>query len=165
MSEPARRFPLAPMCPLIRWLTVGLLLVPVGMVVAALREPAFWMLVVVMGLLYASVWVFWRPRGFEVTADGLAIRFPFWTRVLPAAAIQGAREMTRFEFRQEFGWALRIGVGGLWGGFGWLWTRKKGMVEFYVSRVDGLVVVDRPCGKALLVTPSDPAAFVRAVVA
>jgi hypothetical protein len=31
---------------------------------------------------------------------------------------------------------LRIGVGGLWGVFGWLWTRR-GLVEVYVSRTDG----------------------------
>jgi len=165
MSEPASRFPLAPMCPLIRWLTVGLLMLPLGLVVAALREPVLWTLVVMMAFLYAAVWLFWRPWGFEVAAAGLGIRFPSWTRVLPRAAIQGARQMSRQEFRQEFGWALRVGVGGLWGGFGWLWTRKRGFVEFYISRLDGLVVVDRPFGKALLITPSDPEAFVRAVVA
>ena len=59
------------------------------------------------------------------------------------------------EFKQKFGWAMRIGVGGLWGGFGWLWTSKGGLVEFYVSRVDGLVMIERNVGKNILVTPDE----------
>ena len=61
--------------------------------------------------------------------------------------------------------AGRIGVGGLWGGFGWLWTRGRGMVEFYVSRTDGLVIVERRGGRALLFTPQDPEEFVDALSA
>lgn len=54
---------------------------------------------------------------------------------------------------------MRIGAGGLWGGFGWLWTSRKGMVEFYVSRTDGFVLITRPNHLDILITPSTPEAF------
>jgi hypothetical protein len=64
--------------------------------------------------------------------------------------------MTSREFRDEHGWAMRIGAGGLWGGFGWLWTSRRGLVEFYVSRLDGYVLLERRTGRPLLFTPVEP---------
>ena len=82
---------------------------------------------------------------------------------IPAHRIAAARTVTTAEFKAEVGLALRIGVGGLWGGFGWLWTQRRGLVEFYVSRLDGLVWIERRDGRPLLVTPSDPEGLVRAL--
>lgn len=47
---------------------------------------------------------------------------------------------------------MRIGIGGLWGGFGWLWP-GRGLVNFYVSRSDGLVLIERMSARPLLITP------------
>jgi hypothetical protein len=103
---------------------------------------------------------------FEVAADGLRIRFPLRTRAVPAREIAGVRLISGAAFREEFGFAVRIGVGGLWGGFGWLWTAKRGLVELYVSRLDGLVLVERSRGAApLLLTPTDPEELVEALSA
>lgn len=55
---------------------------------------------------------------------------------------------------------MRVGVGGLWGGFGWLWTQRQGALEFYISRSTGLVLLERPAGRSLLITPDRPAEFV-----
>jgi hypothetical protein len=161
-------FRLAPMSRGIRILTWILLAMPVALVASGLRAPApAGTLLVIVGLgtaaLYAAVWLGWRPTGFEVSPDGLRIRFPAWTRLVPRADLARARALTSDEFKREFGFALRIGVGGLWGGFGWLWTRGRGLVEFYVSRVDGLVLVERRRGRPLLVTPVDPDGFVRSL--
>ena len=41
-----------------------------------------------------------------------------------------------------------------------LWYYLKGLIEFYVSRVDGLVVIERIQGKTLLITPEKPLEFV-----
>jgi hypothetical protein len=59
----------------------------------------------------------------------------------------------------------RIGVGGLWGGFGWLWTTRRGLVEFYVSRADGMVLIERRGARPLLITPADPEKLLRALQA
>jgi hypothetical protein len=86
--------------------------------------------------LYAGVYFMARPSRFDVSVNGVEVVFPFWTRGVPARGLVGARELSARDFQREFGWGLRIGVGGLWGVFGWLWTRR-GLVEVYVSRTDG----------------------------
>jgi hypothetical protein len=65
--------------------------------------------------------------------------------------------------RKELGWAIRVGVGGLWGAFGSLWTSRRGSVEVYVSRTDGLVWIERRVGRPLLITPTNPEGFLRAL--
>ena len=162
------RHPLAPMSLSIRILTWVLLAFPALFVAfgAAAGPPARAFLLAV-GLatagLYGAVWLWWRPTAFEVSGEGLTIRFPARRRRVPAADLSGARALTGAEFRRDYGFALRIGVGGLWGGFGWLWTRRRGLVEFYVSRLDGFVLVQRRQGRPILVTPVDPEGLVRSL--
>ena len=70
--------------------------------------------------------------------------------------------MTKQELHQELGKTMRIGVGGLWGGFGWLWTRR-GLVNFYVSRSDGLVLIERRTARPILITPEKPEMMLQAL--
>jgi hypothetical protein len=53
----------------------------------------------------------------------LRILWPLRVRSIPAHEIVEAVALSREAFRREFGWGLRIGGGGLWGGFGWVYTR------------------------------------------
>jgi hypothetical protein len=149
----------------IRWFTVVLLILPIVFLVAAqsahlaaLDIPA-----VLMVALYAAVWLFIRPTRFELTGEGLEIVFPGWTRTVAASDGLSARTLDMKEFRQEFGLPLRIGVGGLWGGFGWLWTTRRGRVEFYISRTNGLVLIERQRGGPILITPESPELMVDAL--
>jgi PH (Pleckstrin Homology) domain-containing protein len=160
------RFPLAPMSRAIRVLTGALLAIPVCFLGLSWLVPQLALLAPIAAsvvALYAAIWVWWRPSSFEVSGEGLCIRFPGTQRYVPTAQIAAARTMTGAEFRAEAGLAVRIGVGGLWGGFGWLWTQHRGLVEFYVSRLDGLVWIERRDGRPLLLSPSDPSGFVRAL--
>jgi hypothetical protein len=102
---------------------------------------------------------------FEVTPHSLAIRFPALRLELAARDIAAVRVLSGKAFREEFGMAIRIGVGGLWGGFGWLWTHQRGLVEFYVSRLDGFVLIERRGERPLLLTPQSPEDFVDALSA
>jgi hypothetical protein len=153
-------FPLAPMARAFRWLTIVLLALPVLFLVLALRGELPFLVFAALLAVYAGVYFFWRPSRFEVSPHGLDIVFPTWRRRLPARSLAAAREFTLADFRRDFGWGLRIGVGGLWGGFGWLWTRK-GLVEFYISRADQFVLVERRAGRPLLITPERPPDMVR----
>ena len=148
------RFDLAPMSTSIRWLTAGLLALPV--VLLAVGHE--W---VGLGLaaLYSAIFFWWRPHAFELSPQALHIRFPFRTRTVPGEQLVSARVISSETFHAEHGLALRVGAGGLWGGFGWLWTRKRGWVEFYVSRSKGLVLVERRGGNSILLTPADPERF------
>jgi hypothetical protein len=160
-TSAARRYALAPMSRAIRVLTWVLLAIPVAFVAIGLAvgQPlrSFFPAVgLAIAALYAGVWIWWRPARFEVSSAGLRICFPGRARFVPASDLAGARTLDGRVFRNDFGLALRVGVGGLWGGFGWLWTRQRGFVEFYVSRVDGLVLVERRGGRPILFTPADP---------
>jgi len=164
---PPTRFPLAPMSADIRALTWIVLALPLALALGATlgRGPARGVLLGVMVfvlLLYASVWLWWRPTEFEVDGTGLRILWPVRSRVVPAREIADAMVLTREAFRREFGWALRIGAGGLWGGFGWLYT-SKGLIGLYVSRTDRLVLVRLRTGRPLLVTPEGDERFVAAL--
>lgn len=153
------------MSPLIRWFTIAFVLLPLVFVFAAqfAHATALYIPAVLVLALYAAVWLFIRPTRFELTGDALVIVFPAWTRTVSAADGLSARLLDMKQFREEFGLPLRIGVGGLWGGFGWLWTTRRGRVEFYISRMDGLVLIERERGGPILITPESPQMMVDAI--
>jgi hypothetical protein len=159
-------FRLAPMSRAIRILTFVLLAIPVVFVaLAAAKRAPLGGVGLLVAAFYAAIWLVARPTRFEADAEGIRIRFPLWTRTLPARSLAGARLLDSATLRRELGLPIRVGVGGLWGGFGWLWSRKRGWIEFYVSRTDGLVWVERRGAIPLLVSPEQPAAFADCVPA
>ena len=158
------RFGLAPMSTDVRVLTWIVLALPLVLALGAslARWPARAVLFAVSALilmLYASIWLLWRPIAFEVDASGLRILWPLRIRVIPARELAEAVVLSREAFRREFGWGIRIGAGGLWGGFGWLYT-QKGLLGLCVSRTDRLVLVRLRTGRSLLITPEDDERFV-----
>lgn len=155
-------FPLAPMSPLIRGLTIVLWLLPLSFGSWALisPEPVAGITFLLLIALYGAIWYWCRPSRFIISHNALEIVFPGWRRSIPVSDITRVRITHNKTFRQEFGWAIRIGVGGLWGGFGWLWTSQRGLLEFYISQLDDLVLVERLTGKSLLITPEQPHQFV-----
>jgi hypothetical protein len=163
----ATRFGLAPMSTDIRVLTWIVLALPLALALGAsqARGPVQAVLVAVSAVilvLYATVWLFWRPTAFEVDGSSLRILWPLRVRIIPAHEVAEAAMLSREAFRREFGWGMRIGAGGLWGGFGWLYT-SKGLLGLYVSRTDRLVLVRLRTGRPLLVTPESDERFVAAL--
>lgn len=150
-------FPLAPMSPVIKGLTIALLLLPIFLAILGIisqQQQLIWICLLLI-ILYGIIWLWCRPCCFIVSGSYLKIKFPAWCRSIPISDISQIRVINQQTFNQEMGWAIRIGVGGLWGGFGWLWTSRKGLLEFYVSRTDNLVLIERLTGSNLLLTPSN----------
>lgn len=161
-------FKLAPMSALILSLTIALWGLPFifllwAIFTAGSTQKATIAIVLFLLVLYGIIWVGFRPSRFLLTENQLTLIFPARQRSFPLEDLGEAQLLSEAEFRQKFGWALRIGVGGLWGGFGWLYTGQKGMLEFYVSRSDGLVWVERRSGNDLLLTPNQPEHFIQAL--
>ncbi|MDX2214203.1 MAG: hypothetical protein SFY66_13015 [Oculatellaceae cyanobacterium bins.114] len=150
------------MSPAIKGITIILLLLPPLFGVWALisREPTPVGVFLFLIALYIAVWLWCRPSRFVVSQNHLDIVFPGWRRRIAMRDISHIHWVSKEQFNQEFGWAIRIGVGGLWGGFGWLWTGRRGLVEFYVSTVDGLILIERSPGPPLLITPEHPHQFI-----
>lgn len=159
-----QRFRLARMCTLVRTLTLVILALPLVFLVAALLGtqslaiPALFLIAI-----YAWVWFWFRPTRFAVHPGGLQVIWPLRSRHLPQGEISSVRVMDKPELEREIGWGLRVGAGGLWGAFGWLWTKRRGMVRMYVSRTDHFVWIERVSGRPWLITPEEPEAFVRAL--
>jgi hypothetical protein len=152
------------MSPLLLWLSIALLGIPLGFIAPALAGRTS--LLVGPGLLvtgiYAYIWFWMRPTRFEVDGEGMTVVWPMRRERVPRARLAGARLIDREDLRGEVGWGMRVGAGGLWGGFGWLYTQKRGVVRMYISRIDRFVWIETLDRKRpWLVTPSDPEAFVR----
>ena len=147
----------------IRVLTSFVIALPLGFLAIAIGvEGAFGLVFIaaLLGLLYGWIWLWWRPSGFEVLPNALVIHFPLRRRSTPRSELVSTEHFARgAELREHLGFAVRIGAGGLFGGFGWLWTRNLGLVEFYVSRTDDLVLIERQGKRPLLVTPERTSEF------
>jgi len=157
-------FRLAPMDFLMRLLTLALLALPPLFLAIALLGNR-WLLgpAVFLGALYVWIWLWFRPTRFIVHPRVLEIVWPVRRRTIPREDVVAVRLLDKHELRREVGWAMRGGAGGLWGGFGWLWTQKRGIVRMYISRTDGLVWIERRDDRPWLITPERPEAFVRAL--
>lgn len=160
---PARRFPLAPMDRPMRLLTGVVLALPVLLLVLPVSPaPGRFLAPGLLALLIGVTALAWRPLALEVERGTLALRYPVRTKRLGLSTLAAVERLDGAGFRARYGWALRVGVGGLFGGFGWLWT-SKGWVEMDVSRTDDFVLVTWSDRVPLLLTPEDPAAFVEAL--
>ena len=155
-TGPMRYFPLAPMSGLIKGLTILMLALPASLLI----EPLTRFVALGLGVMYLIVFLFTRPTGFEITPRTVVVVFPLWRREING--ITNARLTDSDNLKQTYGRLLRVGVGGLWGGFGWLWSAKS-WVEMYISRTDGYVLLERDGGIPLLITPERSEEVVRMV--
>lgn len=157
----AKSFRLARMSPLIVALTLLLLALPAAFLVGALfgeylmAAPAALLITI-----YAWVWLRFRPSQLTVHAAGLQVTWPLKRRDILREDIVSARVVDRQALKSEIGWGMRVGAGGLWGGFGWLWTKRRGLVQMYVTRTDRFVWIECAHGRPWLVTPEEPEEFV-----
>lgn len=161
MNHAVTSFRLAPMSRLIFALTVGLLALLVVLLASAVFQralvgPALFLLGV-----YAWVWLRFRPTRFVIHPGLLEVVWPLKRRRLRRSDISAIHLIEAAALRSKLGWCVRIGAGGLWGGFGWLWTRRLGIVQMYVSRTDRLVWIERANARPWLITPEEPEDFVR----
>ena len=118
-------------------------------------------LAVLLLFLYALIWLVFRPTRFEIDDHALHLIWPVFRQSVPRHDVVRVRRVTRNDVYASFGWCLRIGAGGFGGGFGRLWTSKAGLVDLWVSRLDGWVLIERRANKPILVTPTSPDEFVR----
>ena len=160
-------FPLAPMSTSLRVLTWALFVVPAGLLYQAVQSPpdvglVHWGVGVLVVLVYASVWFVWRPSRFEIDLDTLRIVWPTRSRTIPRTAVTDVRIVTATQFRSEYGYGMRIGAGGLWGGFGLLRMRRI-TFSMWISRLDRFVIVGLHGARPLLITPEEPERFAAAL--
>ena len=153
------------MTALIRGLTIALCLIPPLFVGIGLGggPPSMTLVGGLLVVLYAGVWGGSRPRAFRVEPDALVLERPLRPMRVPRSEITGAAVVEGEPLKARLGVAVRVGVGGLWGVFGWLWTSRAGWVEIAASGHDRFVWIERRDRMPLLVTPERMEEFVEAL--
>jgi hypothetical protein len=146
----------------IRALTLLLLALPLALLAGArLEQPFLAVPAALLAVIYFWIWLRFRPSAFIVDPTVLRIVWPLKCREIRREDIASVRILDGAQLKQEIGWGVRIGAGGLWGGFGWLWTKRRRIVQMYVSRADRFVWIERGHGRPWLITPERPDAFAR----
>ena len=102
-----------------------------------------------------------RPTHYAVDSRALTIVWPLRKYVVLRSGITRIRILDKSQIKKELGFALRIGVGGLFGGFGLLWSRRQGLIRFYITRLDDFVMIDRRNDRPLLITVDNPHSMVK----
>ncbi|HBI13948.1 MAG TPA: hypothetical protein DDY20_00215 [Desulfobulbaceae bacterium] len=160
----SQAFPLSGMSRDIRILTMICLAIPVGMAMGAFLGVRALILPAILCVpIYGWVWLLFRPSMFVIHPDVIEIIWPLKRRTIARGSIVAARLLSAKELKRELGWCLRVGAGGLWGGFGWLWTQRRGIVQMYLSRTDNLVWLERGSERPWLISPDRPEEFIRAL--
>ncbi len=97
------------------------------------------------------------PRGFSLGPDGLHIHRPFGPHLLAFNRVRSARRAQPGELC-----GLRtFGSGGMFGFFGWFWSRKMGHYRAYVTHRQDMVLVEAE--RPYLLSPERPDDFLRAL--
>ncbi len=149
---------------IIRIITLGLLALPVLFVLSAVFGRALLIApAILLVAIYFWVWLRFRPTKFVVHQDVLEVIWPLKRQQISRDSISGVRIVNGRDLRPQVGWGMRVGVGGLWGGFGRLWTQRRGIVQMYISRINDLVWIDRPADRPWLISPERPQEFVHAL--
>jgi len=164
MNAEKTSFRLAPMSPEIRVLTLVMLALPLVLLAGAAFGA--WPVIapgLFMAVLYLWIWTRFRPSRFILHLGTIEVIWPLKRREIRRESISDVRIIGVQEMRNEVGWCMRVGAGGLWGGFGWLWTQKRGIVQMYITRTDQFVWIERRNQRPWLINPENPEAFIRAL--
>ena len=105
------------------------------------------------------VWLYMRPRYFELSSRGLRIVWPLRKKTMPLTGISGAEAFTWKAYNAHYGHGFRTGAGGFGGAFG-IRSSRRGVVSMYMSRFGPVAVVTFEKIRPLLITPRHPEEFV-----
>lgn len=100
----------------------------------------------------------WTVRGYVLEPGVLRVRRLLWDTSIPLDELESARwepEATRGSLRL-------FGNGGLFSYHGWFWNRRLGRYRLYATDPERAVVL-RFARRTIVVSPGEPAAFVRAL--
>jgi len=115
---------------------------------------------VLIAAVFALVWCYYRPSGFEISEMGLTVRWPVRQRLHRGEDITSVRAVTKDEVGRP--WRL-WGAGGLWGLFGLCKCKHVGRLDVFISRGDGWVLIELADRRPLLISPETPEQVVEAM--
>lgn len=157
----------APMSPLYVLLTGLLLSIPVIWAILGVLQPPFRLtalaLVSAALALVAFIALALRPRHLAVDEAGIALVFPLRELRIARADVRRVQRLDRSALRRALGFSLRVGLAGLFGSFGLMWSTRLGWISLYTTSLDDWVLIERKAARPVLISPADPAALLEAL--
>jgi hypothetical protein len=134
--------------------TAGMLAVTAVAVRSA--PSSVWPLLALVPLSLVWAWAY-SPTGYRIENGELLIE-------RPAGELRvGLRQLRDVQLDPRLGFAIRVfGDGGLFGGWGWFWSRRIGWFQVSVRRGRPNVLV-RTSLRTVLVAPDRPEEFIREI--
>ncbi|MFQ5724431.1 MAG: PH domain-containing protein [Terriglobia bacterium] len=135
---------------------LGLFLGGAGVVVSQpALPPALRYGLAALFLLIPLVTYSYAPTGYRVGPEGVRIQRGWGSVLIPRERLRGGRRAEGLEL-----WGIRtFGSGGLFGFFGWFYSRRFGHYRAYVTHRHKLVVVEAE--RVYLLSPDRPDEFLR----
>lgn len=130
---------LAPMSRSLAIMTVVLWGIPLVFAVIAVTTdflPAMIFMIamtVFIAGIYCWTWIRFRPSEFVLGDGAMEVIWPAKRRQVPYVGMHSAKIITRRELKDLVGFGMRVGAGGLWGAFGWLWTTKRDRPDVHLT--------------------------------
>ncbi len=145
------------------WLTKivsgGVVLLLVAVPVMAMRAGAVAAFATLVSAAVIALSFAFSPRGYETSGGVFRVKRLIGDVVFPLDRLQFVRDATAADF---WGCVQLWGSGGLFGYYGWFWSKALGRSKWYVTdRNRAVVVTDGD--KIILVSPEDHDGFVGAI--
>lgn len=156
------RYKLAPMDQYMKRMTNFCLLIPVFFFLVGPLLPYLLICAFLIVFIYSVIWFRMRPKSFVIDDENLTIEWPVGKKSWKRSEISSVEYMPREKFKETYGFGIRVGAGGLWGGFGRYQTTDT-TFRMFVSRIDGFVIVNFREGRPLMITPENPESFMKSV--
>lgn len=110
----------------------------------------------ILPLIVLLVTLLYAPLSYTIGSDGIAVRRFGPDVILRRDRIAEIRRMGS----DELGFTLRTwGCGGLFGAFGWFWSRRLGAFRAYVTNRTDLVLIVLTSGEKVLISPGPAVRF------
>jgi hypothetical protein len=129
----------------------------VGLVAASGDPTALILPLPFLGALWAIQGL--APSGYTLEERGVRIERRWLRRLIPYDRIDGCDRRPR-----PIGGLLAVGINGLFGSYGPRWNPRTGWHYLAITNTESLVFLATPGGVVVL-SPTDPDAFVRALAA
>lgn len=138
----------------------GLFPVAVGIFMAIQYDRLWWLALPVPFIALIGVTALFRPRGFRVAPDHIAVLRTIGPIRWPLSDIAVLRIPPVWPQSKPLS---MLATRGLFGTYGWFWNREWGMHRIYMTDADTAVEIERRNRQHIVITPSDPRRFVDAV--
>jgi hypothetical protein len=139
--------------------SAGAVLLLVAVPVMAMRAGVVAVFVALMSATVIALSFAFSPRGYEISGGEFRVKRLIADVVFPLSELRFVRDATAADFR---GCVRLWASGGLFGYYGWFWSKALGRSRWFVTdRSKAVVVADGD--RIILVSPEDRDGFVAAI--